>query len=257
MPCGTTSKWSLPAMICSSASVGGPGREEKLSTRWEICSFSARSCAVGAPCDPRPLQYTVRSRAPWSASASSSEDGKRCERPNTATATEAPSGLSATAAAGDSTTLSVTGRPAAPVGAAAAPSSAAVAVTRAALEDRVPSADWVGFVAVEVMAFSSAFRSLIGRRRACGAGVALEREPAAVDGEDLAGDPAGRLGGEEERRGRDVPRVTLRLQGDVRPPQLTHLLVHAAGGKRAPDHPDAYAVDPDAPRREAARCADG
>ena len=106
MPCGTSSSSTSPASIWVSAAVTGPGRAENDATSRDSWPFSARLCAVGWPGWPSPLQYTVSSRAPWSRNAVIRLDGNRWVTPNPAIATEDPSAMSATAAAGESNTLS-------------------------------------------------------------------------------------------------------------------------------------------------------
>src|ERR1700749_3827898 len=99
VPCGTISSVIPPAMICFSASESTPGRAEKQVTRFAIWWLSASRCPVGNPGWPRPLQYTVSPREPFSPSAEMSVDGYRCDRPNPATPTLVPSPISATASA--------------------------------------------------------------------------------------------------------------------------------------------------------------
>src|SRR6201999_2796050 len=99
VPCGTISSVISPAMICFSASESTPGRAEKQVTRFAIWWLSASRCPVGNPGWPRPLQYTVSPRDPFSPSAEMSVDGYRCDSPNPATPMLAPSSISATASA--------------------------------------------------------------------------------------------------------------------------------------------------------------
>jgi hypothetical protein len=67
---------------------------------------SARSWAESGP-TPGVLKMTVRSRAPWSRSASSRLLGQPCTTPKPPKRRLAPSGMSATAAAALSATLSI------------------------------------------------------------------------------------------------------------------------------------------------------
>src|SRR6185437_10343010 len=105
VPCGTISSVSSPAAICFSASDTTPGRAEKQVTRCAIWWLSASRCAVGKPGWPSPLQYTVSPVGPLSRSAVISVDGYRCETPNPAMPTLAPSPMSATASAAEAITL--------------------------------------------------------------------------------------------------------------------------------------------------------
>src|ERR1700691_4815780 len=106
VPCGTSSSSICPALICRSASETTPGRAEKHVTSRPIWWLSASRCAVGTPGWPGPLQYTVSPVVPASRSATIRLDGNLCATPNPAIPIDAPSPMSATAAAAEPRILS-------------------------------------------------------------------------------------------------------------------------------------------------------
>src|SRR5919199_6274830 len=103
VPWGTSSYSRWPAAALSAAADSMFGRETNDTISRETWLFSISFAA--AP--PTPLATRHRSRAPCSTAAASRLFGTPELRPKPETAIEAPSGRSATASAGEATTLSI------------------------------------------------------------------------------------------------------------------------------------------------------
>jgi len=109
VPCGVSSSSSSPDRNCRSNSLFSPTYDDVI--------FRMRCAASRMPrpqsSTPQLLLTTLRSVVPWARSASMRAIGFP-ESPKPPTASEAPSGMSATAAAADSHCLSITSAPSVP-----------------------------------------------------------------------------------------------------------------------------------------------